>query len=52
MNGDRVAYVSVQSLETGHESTLEAPIFLDATETGALTPSHRNGVRHGCGVTS
>lgn len=38
VNGDRVAYVSVQSLETGHESTLEAPIFLDATETGALLP--------------
>lgn len=36
--GDRVESVTVQSLETGRERVLSAPVFVDATETGELLP--------------
>jgi hypothetical protein len=35
---DRVQTVSVKSLESGHELTLHAPMFIDATEQGDLLP--------------
>lgn len=38
VDGDRVTSVTVRSLETGHEITLTAPYFVDATELGDLLP--------------
>lgn len=38
VHGDRVASVMVRSLESGRETVLEAPYFLDATEMGDLLP--------------
>ncbi|MBX7258615.1 MAG: FAD-dependent oxidoreductase [Candidatus Hydrogenedentes bacterium] len=37
-NGDRVTSVQVRSLTSGHDLTLEAPFFIDATELGDLLP--------------
>jgi hypothetical protein len=36
--GDRVEAVRVRSLDSGHEITLRAPFFVDATELGDLLP--------------
>lgn len=36
--GDRVEAVTVHSRETGHETVLRAPFFVDATECGDLLP--------------
>lgn len=41
VQGDRVEAVRIRSLETGHELTLRAPLFVDATETGELLPLTR-----------
>jgi len=38
VNGVRVSSVVVKSLRTGKETTLTAPYFVDATETGELLP--------------
>jgi hypothetical protein len=38
VNGDRIEAVSVKSLETGNETVLRAPLFIDATEQGDLLP--------------
>jgi hypothetical protein len=38
VQGDRVEAVTVQSLESGHEVVLRAPLFVDATELGELLP--------------
>jgi len=38
VNGDRVEAVTVQDLDSGHETVLHAPYFLDATEQGDLLP--------------
>lgn len=40
-NGDRVDAVSVRNTESGHELTLRAPFFVDATEMGDLLPLTR-----------
>ncbi len=37
-DGDRVNSVTVRSLETGNETVLWAPYFIDATELGELLP--------------
>lgn len=37
-NGDRVESVQVSDLDSGHEITLRAPYFIDATEQGDLLP--------------
>jgi hypothetical protein len=36
--GDRVTAVTVRDLESGRETTLQAPYFIDATELGDLLP--------------
>lgn len=38
VTGDRVEALRVRSLESGHETTLVAPYFVDATELGDLLP--------------
>lgn len=38
VKGDRVESVTVRSLESGHDLTLTAPYFVDATELGDLLP--------------
>lgn len=38
MQGDRVASVTIRSLQSGEERTLTAPYFIDATELGDLLP--------------
>jgi hypothetical protein len=40
-NGDRVEGVTVVSRESGHETVLRAPYFVDATECGDLLPLTR-----------
>jgi hypothetical protein len=40
-DGDRVAAVTVRSLETGNDVVLQAPFFADATEMGDLLPLTR-----------
>lgn len=37
-NGDYFSGIQVRSLETGNEIYLEAPFYIDATETGELLP--------------
>ena len=38
VTGDKITAVAVKSLTTGQERTLEAPVFIDATEQGDLLP--------------
>lgn len=38
VEGDRVLAVQVRSRESGRELVLQAPLFVDATESGALLP--------------
>jgi len=38
VNGDRIEAVTVRDLDSGHETVLHAPYFLDATEQGDLLP--------------
>jgi len=38
VNGDKVEAVQARSAETGHDSVLRAPMFVDATEMGDLLP--------------
>jgi len=38
VHGDRVRVISVRDTETGHELSLHAPYFVDATERGDLLP--------------
>ena len=40
-SGDRVEAVRVRSLESGADTVLHAPFFIDATETGELLPLTR-----------
>ncbi len=43
-SGDRVSALHVRDLERGDDAVLEAPLFIDATETGTLLPLA--GVEH------
>jgi hypothetical protein len=49
-DGDRVRAVTIRQQSTGHDYTLTAPLFIDATELGDLLPLA--GVEYVCGAES
>ncbi|MGH2149922.1 FAD-dependent oxidoreductase, partial [Enterococcus faecalis] len=46
--GDRLRALELRDLRTGRESVLQAPLFIDATETGELL--QQAGVEHVLGA--